>query len=154
MATNGWNGYKRKAPVQGNKRVKNAKKTLAFDGTPCDSKLEAYCYDCLQRAGIPFDFKHTIRLFPAIKSVINPVNDKSLRQVTWRIDFYFPWCNIIADTKGYATDTATMKIKITLNFMHEGRLPYDKLYLPKNKKKVNEFLEVMTGKYIMYKSKS
>lgn len=93
-----------------NKRVSNAKKT-EVDNILFDSKLEANMYLALKNLHIPHERQHTIILQPQFKDT----DGKTVRAIKWIVDFYFPWCETILDTKGYATEVAKIKIKIFKN---------------------------------------
>lgn len=90
-----------------NKRVKNAQKSIAQDGTPTDSRLEAYMYDLLKSEGIPFFYHHRFVLQPGFIQ-----KGKKIREITWTADFYFEKLGMVVDTKGYSTEIATMKVKM------------------------------------------
>jgi len=93
--------------IKENKKIRNATKSTAQDGTPTDSKLEATMYNLLKLHHINFEFKVKYELQPAFE-----YNGKKIQPISWTPDFTLVAFNMIVDTKGYSNDTAPIKIKI------------------------------------------
>lgn len=90
-----------------NRKILNATKSFAQDGTPTDSKLEATMYNLLKLHHINFDFKVKYELQPAFE-----YNGKKIRPISWTPDFTLTELNMIVDTKGFSNETAPIKIKM------------------------------------------
>lgn len=130
-----------------NKKVKNATKHIGPDGMKFDSGLEMAMYYRLQKLGIPFEFQHKIVLIEGYHDWHN----KRVRPMTWTADFYFPWCELLLDTKGYPTDTAKMKIKLCGQMMSVGILRYNEMIISKNKGDIEKDSLSLLSRYQNYK---
>ena len=126
-------------------RVANAQKTLALDGTKCDSKLEAYMYNRLKKFNIPFAFQRKYILQPKFK---HDFDEKTTRAITWTPDFVFEWCDLVVDTKGYATDVAELKMKI-FRYQH----PDLRLETVQNKKQADSMVIWLKSLYVKYEKR-
>ena len=108
------------SPVS-NSRVKNATKVDGFD-----SKLEKFMFDQLELSGISFKHQYSFLLQPKFK-----LNDKLVRAIHWRADFFLPVLNVVIDTKGYPTEIFKIKFKMFQYRLYTGAYPNVKeVYLP------------------------
>lgn len=110
--------FEEEIEIKKNKKVKGAKKYITIDGFEAPSELEGKTYDHLKERGIKFNYQHKITLQPSFK-----YQDKTIKAITWTIDFKI-WIDkenyIFLDTKGYATQTALLKMKLfKYKFPHE-----------------------------------
>lgn len=130
-----WGGY------SGNKRVHNATKVVMGDGVKADSKLEAYMYGKLKGAGIEFEFKRRFELQEGFTW-----RGEKVRKIEWVSDFYFGWCGLVLDTKGFVTEKAEIKLKL-----FKYRYRELELLLPGTKEGVDrEFLYILS-KWVQYR---
>lgn len=104
--------------IKENKIVKGARKYTTIDGFEAPSELEGKAYDYLKERGIKFNYQYKIILQPSFK-----YQNKTVKAITWTIDFKI-WIDkknyIFLDTKGHATQTALLKMKLfKYKFPHE-----------------------------------
>ena len=125
-----------------NKRVHNATKVLLEGGIKADSKLEAYMYEKLKRAGIAFEFHYPFVLIERFTW-----RGETVRAIKWSVDFYFPWCKMAIDTKGFVTDKADLKIKIWKSQHLDMELK-----LPSNKGECDSEFMYVLAKWVKYES--
>lgn len=125
-----------------NPRVKNATR-VEVDGIKFRSRLEAYMHGRLKQFGIPFEFQHRIILTPKYKDA----DGVTVRSWNWYCDFYFPWCNELMDTKGWATEVSKIKMALVRYRIHNNDLPYNSLTIVKLKKDVDAYVLKMLKRY-------
>ena len=113
-----------KRSVKDNVRVKNATVCVHPDGTKFRSKLELYFYSQLLLLGVPFERQHRIILRPLFPDPGGFSKTKNIASWNWYADFYFPWCGMLIDTKGWTTEVAKIKIELVLYRIHTGELDY------------------------------
>ncbi len=131
-------GYANIEPVS-NKKIKNATKCKQ-DGLTFDSRLELYCYNMFKKYDIKFELKRTYCIQEGFR-----YKGKKIQPITLTPDFFLPEHNIITDTKGFSTPSATIKFKM-LKFMFwnqleqspNGMLP--EIVILTNKKDVETFI--------------
>ncbi len=93
-----------------NKRVRNAQKVYDKDGKVlADSKLEYRLKSYLETLKIPFEFQRVFILCPKTKCKLT---DKTIRPLTWKIDFVFNDRKLAIDAKGFVTEIAKIKYKV------------------------------------------
>lgn len=129
--------------------VKNATK-VECDGIKFDSKLEQFAYSQLKLFKINFSLKQKFVIFDGFR-----YNDELIRPISWTPDFILPDHNIILETKGFANDQWSLKVKLIkkyflnkVNFICEASngkikervLDKPKIIICKNQKEVNAFI--------------
>lgn len=132
--------------------VRNATK-VEYDGIKFDSKLEQYTYKQLRLFKLNFALKSKFVIFDSFR-----YHDELIRAITWQPDFILPEHNIVLETKGFANDQWSLKIKLIkkfflnkVNFVYENRdgvsvewaLNNPKIIICKNQKEVNAFLSTI-----------
>ena len=132
--------------------VRNATK-VEYDGIKFDSKLEQYTYKQLKLFKLNFALKSKFVIFDSFR-----YQDELIRAITWQPDFILPEHNIVLETKGFANDQWSLKIKLIkkfflnkVNFVYENRdrvsvewiLNNPKIIICKNQKEVNAFLSTI-----------
>lgn len=132
--------------------VKNATK-VEFDGIKFDSKLEQFAYSQLKLFKINFSLKQKFVIFDGFR-----YNDELIRPISWTPDFILPDHNIILETKGFANDQWSLKVKLIkkyflnkVNFICEASdgkikervLDKPKIIICKNQKEVNAFIATL-----------
>jgi hypothetical protein len=105
------------------------------DGLTFDSKLEYFAYLKLREMGIRFEFKNCYTILPTFK-----YNGKTIRKMTWTPDFELTDHNLILDTKGYANDRWSVKLKVIQKFFHETKEDPPQILTAKNQKEVLDLL--------------
>lgn len=120
------------------KRLKYGNKKVIVDGIKFDSILEKDAYYLMKKLGVPFEFQVWHTLIPSFK-----YNGETIRSTNMRPDFVVktPRGKVIMDTKGYASDTASLKYKM-LKYQ-QSQLPFPEfvdIVWCKNKKEVNKFV--------------
>ena len=118
---------------KGNVRVRNATKVVHPDGTKFHSRLEMYLYSQLKMLGVPHELQHRIVIRPLFPAPAGWGKTKNVYSMNWYVDFYFPWCKVLLDAKGFMTEVAKIKIELVLYRMHTGELPYKQVRMAKNK---------------------
>lgn len=129
--------------------VRNATKVL-YDGIKFDSKLEQYAYSKLNLFKINFALKSKFVIFDSFR-----YHGELIRAITWQPDFILPEHNTILETKGFANDQWSLKVKLIkkyflgkVNFVYEDQnnvaiewtLNQPKIVICKNQKEVNKFI--------------
>lgn len=137
-------------PSQG--AVRNATK-VEYDGIRFDSKLEQFAYKQLKLFKINFTMKEKFIIFDGFK-----YSDESIRPISWTPDYILPDHNIIFETKGFANDQWSLKIKLIKKyFLNKVDLVYinikgesksvilnnPKIVICKNQKEVNAFIATL-----------
>lgn len=90
--------------------VKNATK-VEYDGIKFDSKLEQFAYSQLKLFKINFTIKYKFVIFDKFR-----YDDELIRPITWTPDYILPDHNIVLETKGFANDQWSLKIKLIKKF--------------------------------------
>jgi hypothetical protein len=128
--------------------VRNATK-VEYDGIKFDSKLEQYAYAQLKLFKIHFTMKQKFVIFDGFR-----YGDEAIRPISWTPDYILPHHNIILETKGFANDQWSLKIKLIkkyflnkVNFIYdydgiavERNLLSPKIVICKSQKEVNAFI--------------
>lgn len=129
--------------------VRNATK-VEYNGIKFDSKLEQFTYKQLRLLKINFALKSKFVIFDSFR-----YDGELIRAITWQPDFILPEQNTILETKGFANDQWSLKIKLIkkfflnkVNFVYENQdgvsvewtLNNPKLVICKNQKEVNTYL--------------
>ncbi len=89
-----------------NKKIKNARKCTK-DGFKFDSILEMTCYSYFKLFGFNFTLKPKFILQPKFS-----YNGKNIQAITFTFDFFLKDFHLLVDAKGWANDTAPLKIKM------------------------------------------
>ena len=133
-------------------KVKNAKKST-YNGLDFKSNLELHCYKKLKEAKIPVEYeKHTFTIFPAMiypqacyegtsKKLYN--KGSKIRPITYTPDFVDPKGKFIIETKGYANESFPLRWKLFKKYLKDNN-HHHVLFLPRNKKQVDEVVELIT----------
>ena len=142
--------WKRRAN-KGRTKVKNAKKST-YDGKDFKSNLELYCYKLLKEAKIPVKYEEqTFTIFDAIvypqacyegttKKLYN--KGSKIRPITYTPDFVDPNGKFIIETKGYSNESFPLRWKLFKKHLKDNNLTYV-LFMPRNKKQVDEVIELI-----------
>lgn len=133
---------------------------IEIDGIQFRSKLEGYCYKLLKSNKIPFYYER--HSFILIKSFSFP-NDSweyrkvkgekvftktnpTIRAITYKPDFTNLKEGWIIECKGMMNDAFPLRWKLLKRYIAENKLSYD-LYMPRNKKQVEEVVNLIKEKY-------
>lgn len=102
----------------GNQKIKNATEII-IDGVKYRSKLEGSVAKYLKEHNIPFEYeKHRLELIPTMR-----YNEQTLKAVHYTPDFI---CNnFIIEVKGFPNDSWSLKKKVIIQLIIEGKLPYN-----------------------------
>lgn len=126
------------------------------------SKLEKYCYEALEQAGVPFNYEEIRFNLLSKGSYENCIESKSksvpgktrktkifehsprFRSVTYTPDFSGTYAgrSWIIETKGMKTPAFNIKWKMLKEALKEYKLDYD-LYMPSNRKQINETIKII-----------
>lgn len=118
-----------------NKKVKNATK-IEIDEIKFRSKLEAYTYQKLKEANIQVDYElHRYTLLPKFE-----YNGSNIRAITYLPDFVGK--DFVIECKGYANDAWANREKLFKYYLSLNE-PNTKFYLVKNKKQVDELIDIL-----------
>ena len=132
-------------------KVKNVKKST-YKGIQFQSRLELYCYKELETAKISVKYEEeTFTIFPALvypqacyegtkKKLYN--KGSKVRAITYTPDFVDPNGKWIIETKGYANESFPLRWKLFKKHLKDSNLQYV-LFLPRNKKQVDEVIELI-----------
>lgn len=123
-------GKRKKKADSPNKKVRNATKTV-IDGIAFKSKLEAYCYEQLAKAGIKAEYES--QRFTLLHSF--KFKGETVRAMTYTPDFVGE--EFIIECKGFANDSFPLRWKLFKYYLYMNKLNTD-LYMPKNRKEVDE----------------
>tara|TARA_R110002012_G_scaffold1455_11_gene6185 strand:+ start:819 stop:1265 length:447 start_codon:yes stop_codon:yes gene_type:complete len=144
--------WKRRAKKPGKKKVKNAKKST-YNGHNFQSNLELYCYKKLEELKIPVEYEQTtFTIFEALvypqacyegttKKLYN--KGSKIRPITYTPDFIDPKGKWIIETKGYANESFPLRWKLFKKHLKDSGHQYV-LFMPRNKKQVDEVIELIT----------
>jgi len=127
---------KRRKPV--NKKVKNAT-PLTYDKIHFKSKLEVYCYQQLKKHNLEANYEPI--KFTILESFI--YNGEKVRAMTYTPDFVGD--DFVIEVKGNMNDAFPLRWKIFKYFLFKNSLNY-KLYLPRNKKDVDNVIKDILDK--------
>lgn len=119
-----------------NRKNKYGAKASIVGGIRFASKLELYCYNCLNKFCIPFEFQKTFELQPSFKR-----GGKTIRSINIIIDFYIPIGDIIyiVDTKGKQTKDSKIKHKMLKYKLHHQGLIFT-IRLLRTNKEVGDYI--------------
>ena len=106
MGNRGFGSWKQGGASE-NRKVRGAVKVIMEGGIKADSKLEAYMHERLRGLGIEFEFHRWFELQEGFEW-----RESKIRAIRWCVDFYFPWCDVVVDTKGFITEKADLKMKL------------------------------------------
>ena len=132
-------------------KVKNAKKST-YKGINFQSQLELHCYKKLESDKIPVEYEKTT--FTIFNSLIYPQacyegttkklynKGNKIRPITYTPDFVDPNGKWIIETKGYANESFPLRWKLFKKHLKDNNLQYV-LFLPRNKKQVDEVVELI-----------
>jgi hypothetical protein len=151
---------KRSKPKTSKGRVRNAT-PLKVDGIQFKSKLEAYCYEQLKSSGVsfgyetekyvlmePFSFNNVSYELGKVKGqrVFKKANP-NIRAITYTPDFVGEYGKqkFIIETKGLIQDSFLLRYKLFKRYIQEKGLDID-LYMPRNKKQIEETINLILGK--------
>jgi len=144
--------WKKRIKKPGKTKVKNAKKST-YDGHNFQSNLELYCYKQLKRASVDVEYEATtFTIFPALvypqacyegttKKLYN--KGSKIRPITYTPDFVDPDGKFIIETKGYANESFPLRWKLFKKHLKDTNQQYV-LFMPRNKKQVDEVVELIT----------
>lgn len=122
-----------------NKKIRNATPT-EFNGIQFKSKLEAYTYQSLTKAGIEAEYEPShFTLIPAFV-----YNDEKIRPMTYKPDFV--GSNFIIECKGFGNDSFPLRWKMFKYTLHLSGAKY-KLYLVSTRKQVDEMIDKIKKEY-------
>lgn len=103
-------------PSPGNRKVRNAQK-CERDGVQYDSRTERHMGDLLTMHGIAFEFQKKYTVSEGFE-----YNGKTVRPITYTVDFYLPFYDMAIDTKGVGTQQGRLRIKMLMRlFADLGR---------------------------------
>jgi len=118
---------------EGNKKVRNATK-IEHDGVKYDSKLEFYLASELKKHGITYEFQKCFLLQEGFT-----YRGAKIRPMTLTVDFWLPQFDLIVDSKGWFTDTSTLKFKLLRKALKDmGEEP--EICFPKSKKECYDLI--------------
>ena len=132
-------------------KVRNAKKS-SYKGLDFKSNLELHCYKKLEEAKVPVKYEEkTFTIFPAMvypqacyegttKKLYN--KGSKIRPITYTPDFVDPNGKFIIETKGYANESFPLRWKLFKKHLKDNNHHYV-LFMPRNKKQVNEVVELI-----------
>lgn len=81
-----------------------------------DSRLEWRCWSHLKASGVAFDLKpETFELQPGFRDGAG----EWVRPICVTLDFYVPFCDLWIDTKGHATETFALRLKLLRHHFHQ-----------------------------------
>ena len=125
--------WKRRAKSPGRSKVKNAKKST-YDGKNFQSNLELYCYKELEKAKVLVEYEETT--FTIFDALVYP------QAITYTPDFVDPNGKWIIETKGYANESFPLRWKLFKKHLKDNNHHYV-LFMPRNKKQVDEVVELI-----------
>ncbi len=117
-----------------NKKVINATKCV-IDGIEFDSKLEGHAYAQFKYHHIRFRLKPKFVIQEKFR-----FHGKGIQQITLTPDFYLIDLNIVVDTKGFSTDSATLKFKLFKRYLFDEYTDPPNVIILKTKKDVDLFI--------------
>lgn len=132
--------------------IKNATK-VEYDGIKFDSKLEQFAYSQLKLFKINFALKQKFIIFDGFR-----YQNELTRPISWTPDFILPNHDIVLETKGFANDQWSLKIKLIKKYFlnkveficetsdkktEEKILIQPKIVICKNQKEVNAFIATL-----------
>lgn len=136
---------------KGKSKVKNAKKST-YKGLNFQSNLELHCYKKLEEANVAVQYEEiTYTIFPATvypqacyegtaKKLYN--KGSKIRPITYTPDFVDPNGKFIIETKGYANESFPLRWKLFKKHLKDTKQQYV-LFMPRNKKQVDEVVELI-----------
>jgi hypothetical protein len=142
----------------GNKRKKKGKQTIisiktTVDGIKFQSKLEAYTYNALKKAGIPLKYEEeSFTLMQGFKAPVVvwankyktfKARESPVRAITYTPDFTCPDGHWIIECKGRANESFPLRWKLFLRCLKVNELACE-VYMPSNYKDVTIMIESIT----------
>ena len=127
----------RKAKVTKGK-VRNAT-CVTYDGINFKSKLEQYCYMKLKEHNIDATYEGTT--FTLIEDFT--YNGEKVRKMQYTPDFI--GTNFIIECKGHANESFPLRYKVFKYYLWKNNLSAN-LYLPRNKKQIDEVVKSILEK--------
>lgn len=121
------------------------------------SGLEKYCGDSLKAAGLDFEYEQQFTIMegfnypsPYFKSTpkskeLKDVSSRKVLPITYKPDFYLPDYKTFIETKGWvrANDSFPLRWKIFMNYLLNRGMGNHALFIPKNKKQVDETIKTL-----------
>jgi hypothetical protein len=122
--------------------------------------LEFYCGEALSSNGYKFIYEHQLVLIegfnypsPHFKSVpknasLVDVTGKKTLPIKYTPDFYLPKEKVFIETKGFvrANDSFPLRWKLFLRYLMESGMEDHALFIPKNRKQVDEIIKYLNSK--------
>lgn len=120
------------------------------------SSLEAYTFDRLKDLGVPFEYEgESFELIPSFKyegeylkstqgkDIMTDQSGKVVRGITYTPDFISRDREFIIETKGFVPSNHSFPLrwKLFLKFLSENDMSHYSVYLPKNRKQVDEVIK-------------
>lgn len=143
--------WKLKVRAKGSSKVKNAKK-ITYNNIEFQSQLELYCYKKLEELNIPVEYEETT--FTIFDSFVYSHDcyegtylklskrASKIRAITYTPDFVDPNGKWIIETKGYSNESFPLRWKLFKNHLTQNNYSYV-LFMPRNKKQVDEVIEIL-----------
>lgn len=136
-------------------KIRNAT-PLTVDGINFKSKLEVYCYNKLNEAGLEFQYEeHKFVVIPKFDfpnkavEVIKKKGEKTfdeayplVRAISYTPDFVNLDQGWIIECKGYANESFPLRWKLFKKYIYDNGLNYN-LYVPRNRKQVDKTIELI-----------
>jgi hypothetical protein len=124
------------------KRTPNSNRggtSITVDGIPFKSKLELYCYKQLKEHNIHAIYEGTV--FTIIPSFI--YDGEKIREMQYTPDFVGE--NFIIECKGHANESFPLRWKMFKYYLWRNGINIS-LYMPRNKKQIDETIECILKK--------
>tara|TARA_R110002074_G_scaffold160473_1_gene317976 strand:+ start:6972 stop:7457 length:486 start_codon:yes stop_codon:yes gene_type:complete len=134
------------------------KRDLSRGSVKLKSSLETYCYDQLKVAKVDFDYElETFQLMESFryegvyhkstkgKDVLIDATDKVVLGIKYTPDFVSHAHKFVIETKGYVPSQHTFPLrwKLFLRYMNESGMGDYMLFIPKNRKQVDEAISII-----------
>jgi hypothetical protein len=113
--------------------------SMTVEGIDFKSKLEVYCYRQLKEHNISAIYEGTV--FTIIPSFT--YNNEKIREMKYTPDFVGE--NFIIECKGHANESFPLRWKIFKYYLYTNGVYVD-LYMPRNKKQIDETIECILKK--------
>jgi hypothetical protein len=122
--------------------------------------LELYCGEALSNNGYNFIYEHKLTLVegfhypsPHFKSVpknkaLVEVTGKKTLPISYKPDFFLPEEKVFIETKGFvrANDSFPLRWKLFLKYLMEAGMEDHSLFIPKNRKQVDEIITYLKNR--------
>ena len=97
-----------------NRKIMGATK-VEYNGIKFDSQLELAMYQLLADHKVPFEFKRRFEIVSGFR-----YRGKKIQAITWTPDYYFEGIDLIVDTKGFPSETFSIKLKLFKKSMFDS----------------------------------